>query len=189
MSCWVSLISSENPCGHRAPKLPASSTSVSITRRSTGWVIARSTRRSADRFDLAKYSATKTANRGLTSMAARSSRASTHCTTTSPIARAVSSCSDGSWRFGIAPAMSPYFKQLDRNLRPILANARRFHEAVQNKEQPMRRLALRIEGRSVRESDAPGRPAHRRNQRVDWHARGAQFDVKYPGHLFPIFRI
>jgi hypothetical protein len=37
MSCWVSLISSENPCGHRAPKLPASSTSVSITRRSTDW--------------------------------------------------------------------------------------------------------------------------------------------------------
>jgi hypothetical protein len=35
------------------------------------------------------------------------------------------------------------------------------------------------------ERDAPGRPAHRRNQRVDWHARGAQFDVKYPGHLLP----
>ena len=33
MSCWVSLISSENPCGHRVPKLPASSTRVSITRR------------------------------------------------------------------------------------------------------------------------------------------------------------
>jgi hypothetical protein len=114
MSCWVSLISSENPCGHRAPKLPASSSSVSITRRSTDWVIARSSRRSADRFDLAKYSATKTAKRGLISMAARSSCASTHCTTTSPIARAVSSCSDSSWQLGIAPAMSPYFNSSRR---------------------------------------------------------------------------
>jgi hypothetical protein len=52
MSCWVSLISSANPCRHRAPKLPANSTSVSITRRSTDWVIARITRRSPDRFDL-----------------------------------------------------------------------------------------------------------------------------------------